>query len=203
MNYSLKSISIITSTILCLMFNNCVHATPLDNPLGGYLNSGEFMFLNIGSNDPWGTNADYTALEEQIEDWFLAQKRVTRDIDLSGYVKWDADTNSYVTSGDQPTTNMTITFETDLKSGTWSTELPIEFYIVKGRNDYAMYWVEGLDNFGSWATDGLIAKNNKFPTISHLSSLNPGTSQVPEPTTMLIFGTGLVGLAGVLRKKRK
>nr|WP_269755831.1 PEP-CTERM sorting domain-containing protein [Desulfogranum marinum] len=39
--------------------------------------------------------------------------------------------------------------------------------------------------------------------ISHFSGFNPNNNAVPEPTTMLLFGTGLIGLTGIIRKKRK
>jgi len=34
-------------------------------------------------------------------------------------------------------------------------------------------------------------------------ALNGETSPIPEPTTMLLFGTGLVGVAGAARRKKK
>lgn len=40
---------------------------------------------------------------------------------------------------------------------------------------------------------------NKFAPFSHDAQSTP----VPEPATMLLFGTGLVGLAGALRRRKK
>lgn len=49
-------------------------------------------------------------------------------------------------------------------------------------------------------------KNGIFPDLSHISvygRYGEPTNEVPEPATMLLFGAGLAGLAGLRRKIRK
>jgi len=43
--------------------------------------------------------------------------------------------------------------------------------------------------------------NTDFQCFDHVAMKT--ADPVPEPTTMLLFGTGLIGLAGIRRKKKK
>ena len=65
---------------------------------------------------------------------------------------------------------------------------------------------EGYEIHFDLYNENIITKKNKtdystqFAPFSH-DAESGGTAPVPEPATMLLFGTGLAGLAGFARKK--
>jgi hypothetical protein len=87
--------------------------------------------------------------------------------------------------------------------GTWSVDpsFPIGFYSVKASDSYALYFVDPEATSGYWSTIHLT--NSPQPAISHFSGLSTNGAPVPEPATMLLFGSGLIGLAGLGRKFKK
>ena len=90
----------------------------------------------------------------------------------------------------------------NLNYGTWNFTVEgyeLGFYAVKGGNDFALYFVDPAVSSGFWNTSHLVNGGSNPPEISHFSAAAP----VPEPATMLLLGTGLIGLAGVSRKKFK
>ncbi len=58
----------------------------------------------------------------------------------------------------------------------------------------------GADDLDTWYTEGLIGitRGNFMPDVT-VANVNV----VPEPCTILLLGTGLVGLAGFRRKTKK
>ena len=93
-------------------------------------------------------------------------------------------------------------------SGTWSFDSakfsPTEFIIVlKASNSpgYAAWLFEG-DDAASDAGTWLVAwtnENGEAHDLSHLSIYE--TSEVPVPAAALLFGSGLLGIVGVARRK--
>jgi hypothetical protein len=77
----------------------------------------------------------------------------------------------------------------------------LEFYTVKAGSDFALYYLDPSQASGNWWTGHLRNGDKSIDSISHFSAFYNETSPVPEPTTMLLLGFGLVGIGVLSRKK--
>ncbi len=97
------------------------------------------------------------------------------------------------------------------------TKPSLQFYAVKGSDSFALFEVDPTRSAGTWNVSRL-DKSNANPngnnggpfSISHYTGYfvddgGTGTPDepepIPEPATMLLFGTGLIGFGFVVRRK--
>lgn len=80
------------------------------------------------------------------------------------------------------------------------------YLLVKDGNQTPAWYVFDLNALG-WDGMETIFLNDFWPSngaISHVAIYGgQGGTTIPEPTTMILFGSGLVGLSGLARRKKK
>ena len=169
-------------------------------------NSGTYIGTVSKANDPAGTNATFEALVKTMLD--NTSILFPTDLSFDYFTKVDAPASSKTASGN----TLSLTYDTK-KAGTWTTSSSINLYSVKAGNQYALYWL-GLGDFvtGDWSTEDLIVGKKSQPDLSHISAWTVTSSSstptpasipstVPEPSTMILFGMGLLGASYWSRKK--
>lgn len=145
-------------------------------------------------NDPSNPSADLSDLES-----YLALKGYDVDLEFYGKVEFSKTTLT------EESTLLSLTYDMDSgesRSGKWYTDDEISLFSVKTANGYALYWLDPAATSGSWDTSDLDDKG-----ISHFSAWTAVTEELPkvypnpEPTTMLLVGFGLLGIARISRRK--
>ena len=172
------------------------------------VNAGMILTLYANTND--GINSDGS---EQLDGI------IGIDVSQLDRVDWIFDAD-LVTPGNQllnPQTSggLTITGTTfkdvpdttEAIAGTWSWDSSfgtLDYLTFKFDSWLAVYQITGGDTSGSWdlaalcANDGACAGNGQPAALSH----SAGYSVVPVPAAVWLFGSGLIGLIGVARRKK-
>jgi len=130
------------------------------------------------------------------DDWeYLSKFNVEEGLDVEIDVDWIVTPES----GSWADNKGFWSFNADV----WSNYADVMIVVKNGNNDPGIYFSGYLlDNTPtSMPTSGSWETGDK--DLSHLTLYGRGSTPVPEPTTMLLFGTGLAGLVGSRMRKKK
>ena len=170
-----------------------------------YENSGDYLGTVVADVEPGGVNDNIVLVEavlHQIGGDFAG-------VELTGYSKVE----SPATSSSEGNFSMYLTYWGD-GSGEWATFEPVvaspipegstlvDFYVVKGSTQFALYWEDPAAAYGTWNVENLRTATGGVPSISHFTGYTTGGASVPEPATILLLGCGLLGVAGVRKFKK-
>lgn len=175
-------------------------------PYAYYVNSGELMFVAEGNN--LGNQANRLAVQTQVKDWLVGEG-ILQFSDPFTLVNNTSAVTVYGYDGSNlhPIANPE-SIGGKYASGTYQVDTSIfpggiTFYAVKASTYYAFYYENPAEVNGSWSTYDLWLEKGRgeILEVSHWTGYNGSSAPVPEPATMILLGTGLIGLAGFGRKR--
>lgn len=172
-----------------------------------------FATANAGAiNDTWtGSIGDNTAASNDVDIWSISMTAGTQfnaNINYTGL--WNAPDvtpvmtlfmenggNYYAVASTDPTSH-----GTSLSFLTWAAGN----YFLSVSADFN----QGVDAFGNFATDaywqtdaGTLGTANAGFNGQSFTSFNYEVSAVPVPAAVWLFGTGLIGLVGMARRRKE
>jgi hypothetical protein len=184
------------------------------------------MFVGVGQVsasaiyiDTYSDNDNnLTYIQGLVSQWFLTEYDFVFDAtSLEEYAKVNFDEDGDTSPDGNLVLNYNMNDEDESTSGFWSTTDTVNLFSVKAGNGnsgggFALYWLgdetDPTDSTywgasgGYWNTDDVYSRGiSHFSTWTLTDGGDPPAGQVPEPSTMLLFGLGILGLAGFGRKR--
>lgn len=165
----------------------------------GMTNNGAGIFNSIGADWDMGFLLDQDGYDEPNWNEIITEMASFGLTFVADFVYTDPNggwgvyhAGSFLT--DNPGSNAPLQMSKSVQDSFWTTDSP--YLTICGFNPN----IEGTYNLSVVGGFGTIVNNVMLGGVG----IDVNTCQpVPEPATMLLLGTGLVGLAGMSRKKRK
>ncbi|MBU1567044.1 MAG: PEP-CTERM sorting domain-containing protein [Proteobacteria bacterium] len=178
---------------------------------GTDVNINEISFTGLGNSYPYENT--YLPNNFSVEIWSSTNPQIgLREVEnlLATYTFTPSSANTTNLENNFPDDNNTYSsiFRYDLTlSTTFQAQSDTYYWIsVYYLGNLSFGWQLVSNNLGQkpvTSDNGVFNSTSASNVAFELRGTTSNNNPVPEPTTMLLFGTGLAGLAGVTRRKKK